>query len=458
MNTEATTVQVPCAGARTGEGPVTWGQHAIWHALQKLRPGDHAYNVPLDGPVPGLPLAQIEQGFSGLLHVHDALRTRVVADADGELRQYVDGAGSAPLHLRQGTAEQAAAVGAALREELWGRAFEYAGEWPVRFGAVVSEGLVHHVVVIFSHTAADAWGLPTLQGDLQALTLGATPAQVRAEAAEAGVLQPLEQAAEQASPRGRRLDAAARRQWRSAAAGARAPKAAPPAAVEAGAPRYRRAHLLSPALPGALARVCETHRTTSANVLLAATAATMADWAGTGRCGLQLMVSNRFHTGLAQATGPLAMEGYLAIRTEDAAEFKDLLPRTWSASLATYRSAFYDKRALEADLAPYAEDAGVTFERSCWYNDQRVEAPAPASADWSPAAAGESVLTWETATDHGGTVSYVLHMADKPDGLEIAMTGDTHLFTPADMERLLRTIEGTVLDQAASWGGSPAGG
>ncbi|WP_457034278.1 hypothetical protein, partial [Kitasatospora sp. P5_F3] len=245
------------------------------------------------------------------------------------------------------------------------------------------------------------------------------------------------------------LDAAARRQWRSAAAGARAPQAAPvPPAEE---PRYRRAHLLSPALPGALARICETHRTSTASILLAATAETMADWAGTGRCGLQLMVNNRFHSGLGQASGPLAMEGYLAVRTEGVADFGELLARTRSASLATYRSAFYDKRALEADLAPYAEDAGVTFERSCWYNDQRVAAPEPASADWSPSAAGESTLSWEPATDHGGTVSYVLHMADKPAAIEIAMTADTHLFTPADMERLLRTIEHTVLTQAATY-------
>ncbi|WP_162257874.1 MULTISPECIES: condensation domain-containing protein [unclassified Kitasatospora] len=435
---------------------MTWGQQAIWTALQKLRPGDHAYNVPLDGPVPGgMPLEVIERAFSGLLYVHDALRTRVVAEPDGELRQHLDGDGGAPLHLRHGTPEQAAGIGAALREELWGRAFDYADEWPVRFGAVVSEGLVHHVVLIFSHTAADAWGLPRLQGDLQALSLGADPVEVRAEAERAGVLQTLEQAAEQASPRGRRLDAAARRQWRSAAAGARAPQIAP--APPAGEPRYRRAHLLSPALPGALARVCETHRTSTASILLAATAETMADWAGTGRCGLQLMVNNRFHSGLGRAGGPLAMEGYLAVRTEGAADFGELLARTRSASLATYRSAFYDKRALEADLAPYAEDAGVTFERSCWYNDQRVAAPEPASADWSSEAAGESTLSWEPATDHGGTVSYVLHMADKPDAIEIAMTADTHLFTPADMERLLRTIERTVLDQAATYRPAQAG-
>ncbi|MFD0571730.1 hypothetical protein ACFQ0T_24050 [Kitasatospora gansuensis] len=160
------------------------------------------------------------------------------------------------------------------------------------------------------------------------------------------------------------------------------------------------------------------------------------------------MVNNRFHSGLGQASGPLAMEGYLAVRTEDAADFGELLARTRSASLATYRSAYYDKRALEADLAPYAEDAGVVFERSCWYNDQRVATLEPAAADWSPVTAGESTLSWEPATDHGGTVSYVLHMADKPDGIEIAMTADTHLFTPAEMERLLRAIEATVLTQA----------
>ncbi|MFJ9518894.1 condensation domain-containing protein [Kitasatospora sp. NPDC101801] len=432
---------------------MTWGQHAIWTALQKLRPGDHAYNVPLDGPVPGgMPLAVVERAFSGLLYVHDALRTRVVAGPDGELRQQLDGDGSAPLHLRPGGPAEAAGIGAALRDELWGRAFDYAGEWPVRFGAVVSEGLVHHVVMIFSHTAADAWGLPRLQGDLQALSLGADPVEVRAEAEQAGVLQTLEQAAEQSSPRGRRLDAAARRQWRTAAAGARAPQVAAVPPGEPGAPRYRRAHLLSPALPGALARVGETHRTSTASVLLAATAETMADWAGTGRCGLQLMVNNRFHSGLGRASGPLAMEGYLAVRTEDAADFGELLARTRSASLATYRSAFYDKRALEADLAPYAADPGVVFERSCWYNDQRVAAPEPAPADWSPEAAGPSTLSWEPATDHGGTVSYVLHMADKPAAVEIAMTADTQLFTPADIERLLRTIERTVLDQARQQG------
>ncbi|MGW4647150.1 condensation domain-containing protein [Kitasatospora sp. NPDC004289] len=448
MKTEATTQRVSCTGARSGEGPVTWGQYAIWHALRAIRPGDHAYNVPMDGPVsPPLPLETVRQALGGLLYVHDALRTRVVETPGGELRQQLDGEGGAPLHLRAGTAETAAGIGAELRQELWGRAFDYAGEWQARFGVVVEDGLVHHLAAVFSHTAADAWGLPRLMEDLVALATGASREQVRE--ASAAELQPLEQAAEQRSARGQRLDAAARRHWRTAAAGARAPK--DPAALTPAPedPPYRRAHLLSPALPQALARLCPAVRATPPTVLLAATALTVAEWAGTGRCGLQLMVNNRFHNGLARATGPLAMEGYLAIDTEGA-DFAELLGRTKRASLATYRSAYYDKSALEAELAPYAEDPGVVFERSCWYNDQRV-APLPApDPSWDPSAAPAATLTWQPATDHGGRVSYVLHMADQPGGLEIAMTADSRLFAPAEVERLLRGIERTVIAEAAA--------
>ncbi|MFJ8040775.1 condensation domain-containing protein [Kitasatospora sp. NPDC096147] len=448
MKTEATILRVSCTGARSGEGPVTWGQYAIWHALQKLVPGDYAYNVPVDGPVsPPLPLETIREALGGLLYVHDALRTRVVQGPDGELRQYVDAEGDAALHVRPGTAETAAELGVALRQELWGRSFDYAGEWQARFGVVVEDGLVHHVAAVFSHTAADAWGLPRLMEDLIALSTGASPEQVR-EAAAAD-LQPLEQAAEQRSARGQRLDAAARRHWRTAAAGARAPK--DPVTLTPGPddPPYRRAHLISPALPQALARLCPAVRATPPTVLLAATALTMAEWAGTGRCGLQLMVNNRFHSGLARATGPLAMEGYLAIDTEGA-DFTELLGRTKRASLATYRSAYYDKSALETELAPYADDPGVVFERSCWYNDQRVAAPPAPDPAWDPAAAPAATLDWQPATDHGGRVGYVLHMADQPGGLEIAMTADSRLFTPAEVERLLRGIERTVLEQAAA--------
>nr|WP_255519140.1 condensation domain-containing protein [Kitasatospora sp. SID7827] len=417
-----------------------------------MRPADHAYNIRLDGPVePAQPLDAVERALSGLLEIHDALRTRLLPGPDGTLRQVLDGSGTTTLHLRECSPRETAATGEALAAELWRQSFDYAAQWPVRFGAVLAEGRVRHVVAVFSHTAIDAWGLPRIRADLAALAEGRSPAEIRTAAR---AVQPMEQAAGQNSERGRRLDTAARRHWRATAVDAAVPDRPVPADAFAEGPRYRRAHLVSPALPGALARICAAHGTTSANVLLAAVSRELAAWAGTGRCGLQLMVNNRFLPGHAQATGPLAMEGYFAVRTDPAEDFTALLERTWRAAMTTYRSAYYDKRTLTADLAEFADHPGVAFERSCWYNDQRTSTPADPAAG-TGTAPRPSTLHWEDATDHGGGVAYALHAADVPGGaIEVAMTADRRLLAAADIEQILHGVERTVLAAAAAAAGA----
>ncbi|MYS09279.1 non-ribosomal peptide synthetase condensation domain protein, partial [Streptomyces sp. SID6041] len=56
---------------------------------------------------------------------------------------------------------------ATLLAELSGHRFAYAEEWPVRLGAVRSDGRITHVVLALCHLAADGHAAEILVRDLR---------------------------------------------------------------------------------------------------------------------------------------------------------------------------------------------------------------------------------------------------------------------------------------------------
>jgi hypothetical protein len=48
-------VTVEFTGARSGQGPLTWGQQAIWRLTEWLPAGDPYFNLPWVLPVRGKP-------------------------------------------------------------------------------------------------------------------------------------------------------------------------------------------------------------------------------------------------------------------------------------------------------------------------------------------------------------------------------------------------------------------
>ncbi|MFI2609364.1 condensation domain-containing protein [Kitasatospora sp. NPDC018619] len=454
-------LEIPFSPGRTGSGPATWGQRAIWDAVRRLPPADAPrYNIATAAPLdPGLPLPVLLTALERLLHLHDALHTRLLPGASGELRQAVDGAGTLGVHLWSAEGrEDPAALGARLHAELAGRAFDTAAGWPLRIGAVAADGLVRHISLVLSHTAVDGAGMSRLVADLTALCVGA-PAGPSAKP-RTPARQPLEEAEFQASERGLRRDAAARRQVvRKLRLGP--PRLFPPAT---GRPaRFPNAVLRSPALARAVERVAARHRVSTGSVLLAATAAMTARLAGTTEAVLNVVVNNRFLPELADAVGVIAGDG--PFRLPDAtAEFGEVVRRTHAAAIGTYRHAYYDRAALDAETARLTAEGVPLADRSCVFNDTRELLPA--------AAAGEdrTTLTWPAEFEPRPGLTYALDALQSADALSLALTADPSVLPRSAMERFLYGIEELVLTEAgaaeagaaepsagAATAGSPAG-
>ncbi|MFD7572548.1 condensation domain-containing protein, partial [Streptomyces sp. NPDC059810] len=194
-------LEVPFAGGRSGDSPLTWGQLAIWHAIGRTAPNDHYFNLgrvlPLADRGAPVDTARLSTALSALLVRHEALRTRVVAE-EGEPAQRLHPEGRAQLVVRdEPDPDRTGETAAALLAELSGHRFDYAREWPVRLGAVRSGGRITHAVLALCHLAADGHAAEILVRDLRLLVRRGAAGPVCPET-------PLDLARHQHGPAGRR--------------------------------------------------------------------------------------------------------------------------------------------------------------------------------------------------------------------------------------------------------------
>ncbi|AUY52851.1 condensation domain-containing protein [Streptomyces sp. CB01881] len=452
-------LEITFSSGRSGTGPATWGQQAIWDAVGRLSPADAPrYNITTAAPLePGLPVPVVLDALTDLLHLHDSLHTRLHPDGEGRLRQTVDPEGRLPVHTRHGDGDSAelARTGAAFHDELAALPFDCATEWPVRVGLVVAGGLVRHISLVLSHTALDGAGMGRLAMDLTELSLGSSAEAIRARRP---AQQPLEEAAFQQSERGRRRDANARahvlRKLRSGP-----PRLFPAARHDEPQP-FPNAVLSSPALLRAVELVAAGHRASTSSVLLAATAVMTARLAGSSDAVLQVVVNNRFLPGLTAAVSVVAGDGLLHLPDADG-EFAAVVRRTHAASIATYRHAYYDKRLLDEEIARLTAEHGPLADRSCIFNDTRDLVPpslgepaTPSPGDAAGTASGEpldparTTLGWPKEFEPRPGLTYALDALRTPDALQLAMTADGSVLPRPRMERFLYGIEELVVTEA----------
>ncbi|MER5352493.1 condensation domain-containing protein [Kitasatospora sp. NPDC002551] len=451
-------LEIPFTDGRSGSGPATWGQRAIWDVVNRSAPADRPrFNITTAAPLdPGLPLPAVLDALGHLLHLHDSLHTRLLPEPDGTgLRQQVDPAGRLTVRVRDCAAdaggEELASAGAALHEELAGRPFDCGTEWPIRAGLVVADGLVRFVSLVLSHTAVDGTGMGLLVRDLSELSLGTGPDAIRAARSPR---QPLEEAAFQTSERGLKRDANARahtlRKLRAAPS-----RLFPPVGGGAGsAERFPNAVLSSPALLPAVDRVAAAHRAGSSAVLLAAAAAMTARLAGRSDAVLQVVVNNRFLSGLTDAVSVVAGDALLHLTDADG-EFGEAVRRTHAASIAAYRHAYYNRRLLDAEVERLTAEQVPLADRSCVFNDTRELLPGDlaAQASASPGAAaggsgdGRTTLAWPVEFDPRPGLTYALDALRTPAALQLAMTADPAVLPRPAMEEFLYGIEELVLTE-----------
>ncbi|MFB7473465.1 condensation domain-containing protein [Kitasatospora sp. NPDC056184] len=464
-------LEIPFADGRSGSGPATWGQRAIWDVVNRSAPADRPrFNIGTAAPLdPGMPLPAVLDALGHLLHLHDSLHTRLLPepddtdDTDGtndtdspdgtRLRQRVDPSGRLTVHVRDCPPDtgrdELGAVGGALHEELAGRPFDCATEWPIRVGVVVADGLVRHITLVLSHTAVDGTGMGLLVRDLSELAVGADPKDLRAARSPQ---QPLEEAAFQTSERGLKRDANARahtlRKLRSAPPRLFPPNGARDRAGTGPTERFPNAVLSSPALLRAVDTVAAAHRTGSSTVLLAAAAAMTARLAGRSDAVLQVVVNNRFLSGLTDAVSVVAGDALLHLPDADG-EFGEVVRRTHAASIAAYRHAYYDRRLLDAEVARLTAERVPLADRSCVFNDTRELLPSGLAARPAPTGGedGRTTLDWPVDFDPRPGLTYALDALRTPTALQLAMTADPEVLPRPTMERFLYGIEELVLTE-----------
>ncbi|MET7426711.1 condensation domain-containing protein [Dactylosporangium sp. NPDC005555] len=432
------------SGGRAGSGPATWGQQAIWDVVRNLGSDAARYNVSGGMPLPSpVPAARVEAAVRDLVLLHESLRTRLRPAGDGRLDQVVSAAGGIPVTTREATPDTVDATAYALRDELLAVPFDAEREWPLRVGVVEAGGGVRYVVFFLSHTASDGWGLRNLLADFAALLRGPLPPRE--------LLQPLEEAAFQTSDRGRRRDAAARRSW-LAKLGAGPPSMFPARAGARPAAAFPNAVLNSPALGLALDRVAASLSVTPASVVLAAAAASAARITGVGEAVFQVVVNNRFLPGMAGGVTTIAQEGLFHLTGTTRVAFADLVRRTFGAALSAQRHSYYDKLALDRDIAAF----GGPCDHSCFVNDQRGLMPALGFAPPAPVPLREALtrttLTWPVEHEPRRGVSFALDAQDAPGALELAMTADSALMPRADMAAFLFGVEDLIVSEALDAG------
>ncbi|GAA1269514.1 hypothetical protein GCM10009665_67490 [Kitasatospora nipponensis] len=445
--------QIAFSAGKSGTAPATWGQQAIWDAVRKLGPDAPRYNVTMEFPVPpGRLVARFLGAVGQLLHLHDSLHTRLLPEEDGGLTQVLDADGTLPVVVRTCPEEDIVREGRALMAELGGLPFDCARQWPLRIGLLERDGDLRYLALSFSHTAVDGWGLRRVVADLWELTDGADPATIR-ELRPA--VQPLEEAGYQASVRGQRQDAAARRYWANKLRSG--PRQLFPVRQELPATtKFPNAVLNSPALAQALEEVAEARRTSSATVLLAAVSAMACRVSGSPDSMLQVVVNNRFLPGLAHAVSTVALEGLFHL-PDVGDDFADLVRRAQATLLSTYRNAYYDKRLLDAHLADLVAQEGSIADRSCVFNDRRDLMPRQPGEEVARVplkeALAKTTLSWPIEFDPRPHTTFAMDALNVPGSLELAMTADSRLLPRPAMERFLFGIEDLVVTEALTLNG-----
>ncbi|MBO1414610.1 condensation domain-containing protein, partial [Streptomyces sp. FH025] len=384
-----------------------------------------------------------------------SLHTRFLPAGEDGLEQVVDGSGELPVVVRECAPAEAPAVGAGLLKELAGRSFDHEREWPLRVGLVVCEGEVHRLVLAASHTAMDYWGLGRMVRDLESIRAGETAESLRRARP---ALQPLEAAATQASPIGRRRDEAARRYWlEQLAAGPRRLFQAPAAPELADDPTrmFPNALLRSPALAVAVERVAAELEVSDAAVLLGAASHQLARMSGSSDVLFQVVVGNRFQPAAAAAVSTVAQEALFRLTDADR-DFTDAVRRTRSVAFSAFRHAAYDKWALEREVARLVE-RGEAADHSYWWNDTRDPGSGPFESVERPRAAlseliGRTELSWPTEFLPRVNVSMAVDVLTAPGALDLAMTADPAVLSRDDMERFLRGVERLVVAAAITLG------
>ncbi|GAA3205513.1 condensation domain-containing protein [Dactylosporangium siamense] len=451
MHVATSRLAVPFHGDGAGTAPLTWGQWEIWQTMRRT-----GRTLNIGGTValgPDASVAELAGTLGRLVSRHQALRTRFSLAGEPP-RQILSASGAVDLDVIASTSDGAAAAAEALRSRYEFTPFDLATEFPVRWGVVTVDGTPSHLVVQYSHLAVDGFGIEALVRDLPHL----------ADDAPAGGVRPLDLAHRQALPAERRHSAKSLRHWEAALRDL--PAARFGTSDDPRTPRFWEVVCHSPALHLALQVVAARAGVETGHVLLAAYGVALSRVTGRTPSVAQVLVSNRFRPGFADAVCHLTQPGICVIDVSigdvsigagdggggDGGGYLDAVAkRVWRAATSAYLHGYYDPADHRAMLDRLAADRGEPIDISCFVNDRRGPAAAlpavPPTADQVRAALPGTTLRWDrTLPTYDGTFYLQVDAADA--AVDLAIWADTHRLSPAQVEACARGIESAAVDAA----------
>jgi hypothetical protein len=443
------TILVPFDGEGSGIEDLTWGQIGLWQAM---RGNGRSRTMGGVAPMPpGGTLAQAADALRFVMSRHQALRTRLVFDADGTAKQSCSTSGDVPLQVIDADGEDPAHVAEQVLLDFQDRNFDYEHEWPVRTAVIRAGGQLTHVVTVYLHLVIDADGLGVLMADLAARdpVTGEAAAPVTAT-------PPLEQARQQHTPAVQRQGTASLRHLE------RVFRTMSPDRF--GEPKYpadgfRQMKYHSPATLLAIRATATKQGVNTASVLLATFAVGLARFTGNSPVMAWLMVNNRFRPGFADSVSALVQISPFLIDVTDTS-LGDTVIRARGGAMSAYKNAYYHPDLQDDLIDAINAERGVTVDYSCFYNDRRQGDRDPVgrrtpTEDEIIAAVERSEHERE---DEPGLPRQKLyfHVDDPPGAIDFTMSVDTRYFSEDDMVTILRNMEdvavATALDPAAPTG------
>lgn len=387
--------RVRFSGERGGDGPLTIGQGQSLSWVRDTSAYARMIEWALDLPE-GTTLDDIAAAFGVLMARHESLRTTY---PPGEPRvQRVARSGELAIRLYRATSghNDPLALTAALTAALRAGEFNLAGDLPLRVGVVMDHTVPIAAVVLYSHMAVDLGAMAVIGGEFT--ELAADPA---SRLAGPPRHQPLDQAAAEQSPAGRRRTQAALRTWRDQLRKIPqcmypAPRQDPGAASE---PLV--GWLWSAAAAQALPHITERTGAGPQTAVFAAVCAVLAARTGEDCCWLACLMHNRFDRRLRDHVGVLA--GDTPVCTDTGVPgFDDLLGRAGTLTLKAAKGGLADRTELERIVAQVEDERGIFYAQHCVYNDLtyvRQDAAAPsgqptASPADAAAALAQTELRW----------------------------------------------------------------
>ncbi|BCJ61915.1 condensation domain-containing protein [Micromonospora endophytica] len=462
--TLADRMEIAFVGHRAGEGPLTCGQRNTWQWMRTDVSNPMAtlqWRLPLP---PGTPVADVVAALATLLARHESLRT-TFQEHDGQLRQRILGSGvlAAEIH-HVNTSADLNLTAQRMIDQLREKPFALADELPVRLAIAVAGDSALAVVAVYSHMAVDYGSMAILGREFGELvgTAGDRPVEAAGDRL-VGVArhQPLDQAAEEASPRGQRRAAAALRYWTDQLR--RTPQclmALPPA--DDGDTGPASAALRSPAATAALGRIAARTQASPAAAVLAAFSAVVSVRVDQSRCVFASLSSNRFTSRLRDYVGTLAQDGLVVVDVAGP-DFDDLVRQTGAAMLRANRNSIFDVADLVTQAVRINHEQGLDFSRDCVFNNISAHLPAgageaanvqlpaldPADLSWSPGPGdAESSLTWTPAPPFPNRLVLQL-IAVAPAVVLGLSTGDTRHVPRTEITGLLRGVERVLVAAGA---------